>query len=60
VLEKRPEYATARYHLALALVEKGDREAASRAFRLALESPFPEAPEARLALERLDAGEQAE
>ena len=53
-LAERPEYATARYHLALAYLEQGDEAEARRALELALAGePFSEAPEARAALARL-------
>ena len=40
--------STARYHLGLALLQRGDEEAARQAFRAALDAgPFPEAEAAR-------------
>lgn len=56
-LAEDPDYATARYHMALALTELGDLEGASEALRLALASPFPEQGEAEQLLARIDAGE---
>jgi len=57
-LALQPDYATARYHLGLALAQKGDRNAARDAFRNALgHAPFPEAEQARSELAKLDAGE---
>jgi tetratricopeptide (TPR) repeat protein len=56
-LETNPKYATARYHLGLALAQKGRREDALAALRGALESgPFPEAEDARTELARLEGG----
>jgi tetratricopeptide (TPR) repeat protein len=56
-LETNPKYATARYHLGLALAQKGRREDALVALRGALESgPFPEAEDARTELARLEGG----
>ena len=53
-LAERPELSTARYHLGLALVQRGDEEAARQAFRAALDAgPFPESEAARRELERL-------
>jgi tetratricopeptide (TPR) repeat protein len=53
-LEEQPEFSTAHYHLGLALVQRGDQEAARQAFRAALDAgPFPESEEARQELERL-------
>ena len=53
-LEEQPEFSTAHYHLGLALVQRGDQEAARQAFRAALDAgPFPESEAARRELERL-------
>ena len=53
-LEEQPEFSTAHYHLGLALVQRGDQEAARQAFRAALDAgPFPESEAARQELERL-------
>jgi tetratricopeptide (TPR) repeat protein len=53
-LAEQPEFSTARYHLGLALVQRGDEEAARQAFRAALDAgPFPESEAARRELERL-------
>ncbi len=60
-LEKRPSYATARFHLALALIETGKRDAAKTALRSALEAnSFPEREQAQSALARLDSNEIAQ
>jgi tetratricopeptide (TPR) repeat protein len=56
-LARKPDYATARYHLALALVEKGEPEAAKKALEEALTKPFPEEQEARKVLAQIDSGE---
>jgi tetratricopeptide (TPR) repeat protein len=56
-LSRQPEYATARYHLALALIEKGEPVAARQALEEALERPFPEQQEARKVLAKIDGGE---
>jgi tetratricopeptide (TPR) repeat protein len=56
-LARQPEYATARYHLALALIEKGEPVAARQALEEALARPFPEQQEARKVLARIDSGE---
>jgi tetratricopeptide (TPR) repeat protein len=56
-LARQPEYATARYHLALALIEKGEPAAARQALEEALARPFPEQQEARKVLARIDSGE---
>lgn len=56
-LARQPEYATARYHLALALVEKGEPEAARKALEEALTKPFPEEQEARKVLAQIGSGE---
>jgi tetratricopeptide (TPR) repeat protein len=56
-LARKPEYATARYHLALALIEKGEPMAARAALEQALEGPFPEQQEARKVLAKIDGGE---
>jgi tetratricopeptide (TPR) repeat protein len=53
-LADQPELSTARYHLGLALVQRGDEEAARQAFRAALDAgPFPGSEAARRELERL-------
>ncbi|MCP5059304.1 MAG: tetratricopeptide repeat protein [bacterium] len=55
-LTKEPDNATARYHLGMALVKRGDAEAAQQAFRAALDAgPFAESEAARQELERLAA-----
>jgi len=56
-LARQPDYATARYHLALALIEKGEPAAARQALEEALALPFPEQQEARKVLARIDSGE---
>jgi Tfp pilus assembly protein PilF len=56
-LSRQPEYATARYHLALALIEKGEPVAARQALEEALARPFPEQQEARKVLAKIDGGE---
>ena len=56
-LVRQPDYATARYHLALALIEKGEPAAARQALEEALARPFPEQQEARKVLARIDSGE---
>ena len=56
-LARKPDYATARYHLALALIEKGEPVAAREALEQALEEPFPEQQEARKVLAKIDGGE---
>jgi tetratricopeptide (TPR) repeat protein len=57
-LAAKPGFSTARYHLGLALVQRGDEGAAGQAFRAALDSgPFPESEAARKELERLAAEE---
>jgi tetratricopeptide (TPR) repeat protein len=56
-LSRNPDYATARYHLALALIEKGEPVAARQALEQALASPFPEQQEARKVLAKIDGGE---
>jgi tetratricopeptide (TPR) repeat protein len=56
-LARQPEYATARYHLALALIEKGEPVAARQALEEALARPFPEQQEARKVLAKIDGGE---
>ena len=56
-LRVRPGYATARYHLGLALALKGDRDGARNALRTALDAgSFPEAEQARTELAKLEAG----
>lgn len=52
-LALKPEYATARYHLALALIERGEPLAARQALEEALARPFPEQQEAREVLARI-------
>jgi cytochrome c-type biogenesis protein CcmH/NrfG len=56
-LARDPEYATARYHLGLALIEKGEPVAARQALEEALSRTFPEQQEARNVLARIDSGE---
>jgi tetratricopeptide (TPR) repeat protein len=56
-LSRQPEYATARYHLALALIEKGEPAAARQALEQALSKPFPEQQEARKVLAKIDGDE---
>jgi tetratricopeptide (TPR) repeat protein len=56
-LSRQPDYATARYHLALALIDKGEPVAARQALEEALERPFPEQQEARKVLAKIDGGE---
>jgi tetratricopeptide (TPR) repeat protein len=56
-LSRNPDYATARYHLALALIEKGEPVAARQALEQALAKPFPEQQEARKVLAKIDSGE---
>jgi tetratricopeptide (TPR) repeat protein len=56
-LARQPDYATARYHLALALIERGEPAAARQALEEALSRPFPEQQEARKVLARIDSGE---
>jgi tetratricopeptide (TPR) repeat protein len=56
-LSRRPDYATARYHLALALIEKGEPMAARQALEEALAQPFPEQQEARKVLAKIDSDE---
>ena len=56
-LSRKPDYATARYHLALALIEKGEPVAARQALEEALANPFPEQQEARKVLAKIDGGE---
>jgi tetratricopeptide (TPR) repeat protein len=57
VAKERPDYATARYHLALALAAKGQNEEAQQELRAALSGPpFPEAEAAKLELARLEGG----
>jgi len=56
-LSRQPDYATARYHLALALIEKGEPTAARQALEEALERSFPEQQEARKVLANIDGGE---
>lgn len=53
-LAQNPAYATARYHMALAMVETGDQDGARKALRKVLaEEPFPESNEAKATLARL-------
>ncbi len=54
VVESKPDYATARYHLALALFQDGDRVAARESLEKALETSFPEAGQARELLANID------
>ncbi|MGH7288275.1 MAG: tetratricopeptide repeat protein [Myxococcota bacterium] len=56
-LSRQPDYATARYHLALALIEKGEPAAARQALEEALAKPFPESQEARKVLAKIDGAE---
>jgi len=56
-LARQPHYATARYHMALALIEKGEPVAARRALEEALAREFPEQQEARKVLARIDSAE---
>jgi Tfp pilus assembly protein PilF len=56
-LARNAGYATARYHLALALIEKGEPVAARKALEEALAQPFPEQQEARNVLAKIDGGE---
>jgi len=56
-LSRQPDYATARYHLALALIDKGEPVAARQALEEALAKPFPEQQEARNVLAKMDGGE---
>jgi tetratricopeptide (TPR) repeat protein len=55
-LSREPSYATARYHLALALIDKGEPVAARQALEEALAKPFPEQQEARKVLAKIDGG----
>jgi tetratricopeptide (TPR) repeat protein len=53
----KPDYATARYHLGLALLRQGNREAARSEFTSALAGgAFPEEKDARVELARLQKG----
>jgi len=56
-LARQPDYSTARYHLGLALIEKGEPVAARQALEQALVRPFPEQQEARNVLAKIDSGE---
>jgi tetratricopeptide (TPR) repeat protein len=56
-LSRQPDYATARFHLGLALIEKGEPQAAKQALQEALSHSFPEEQEARKVLARIDSGE---
>jgi tetratricopeptide (TPR) repeat protein len=56
-LSRQPDYATARYHLGLALIEKGEPVAARQALEQALNTPFPEQQEARRVLANIDGAE---
>lgn len=56
-LARQPDYATARYHLALALIDKGEPVAARQALEEALSRPFPEQQEARKVLANIDGAE---
>ena len=56
-LARQPDYSTARYHLGLALIEKGEPVAARQALEEALVRPFPEQQEARNVLAKIDGGE---
>ncbi|MBW2397145.1 MAG: tetratricopeptide repeat protein [Deltaproteobacteria bacterium] len=53
IIDRWPEYSTARYHLALALEASGQGEEARQALEAALETPFPESEQARALLSRL-------
>jgi tetratricopeptide (TPR) repeat protein len=53
-LARQPDYATARYHLALALLEKGEPQAAKQALEEALSHSFPEKQEAEKVLAKID------
>jgi tetratricopeptide (TPR) repeat protein len=56
-LDKNAGYATARYHLALALDRSGDRDGAKKELELALASgAFPQADAAKSELARLEGG----
>jgi Flp pilus assembly protein TadD len=58
VRKERPDYSTARYHLALALAGGGRSDQAREELRAALADPtFPEADAARTELARLEQGE---
>jgi tetratricopeptide (TPR) repeat protein len=58
VRKDRPDYATGRYHLALALAGRGKSVEAQEELRAALSGPpFPEADAARVELARLEQGE---
>ncbi len=52
-VDAKPDYATARYHLALALEETGKTGEAREQLEIALKLAFPEAEEARALLARL-------
>ncbi|MDJ0789851.1 MAG: tetratricopeptide repeat protein [Myxococcota bacterium] len=52
-VEAKPDYATARYHLALALKETGKTEEARAQLEVALQTAFPESEQARELLARL-------
>lgn len=56
-LARQPDYSTARYHLGLALIEKGEPVAARQALEEALVRPFPEQQEARNVLAKIESGE---
>ena len=59
-LEKNADYATARYHLALALERSGDRDGAKAELKQALASAsFPEAAAAKSELARLESAPPA-
>jgi tetratricopeptide (TPR) repeat protein len=61
-VERRPQFATGRYHLGLTLARMGDVEGAGEALRAALGGgAFPEADQARAELARLEgAGAEAQ
>ena len=60
-VERRPDFATVRYHLGLTLARMGDAEGAEEALRAALGGgAFPEAEQARAELARLGEGAGAE
>jgi Tfp pilus assembly protein PilF len=56
-LSRKSDYATARYHLALALIEKGEPVAARKALEEALAQSFPEQQEARKVLAKIEGDE---
>jgi len=59
ILRDEPDFATTRFHLALALEADGNVAGAREALEMALaSSPFPEVEEARKTLARLDEGQR--